>query len=218
MIAIPEESGVFTPAPPGTKDIVVEIKPKQNPIKKYALDRQRKLLAVILKLAQNGSYDDTGFLVRSDGSRLEEADLISLLLFAMSPGRTVTGLEDFIKILARSGVKPDDVINDQVRVMLSKYMARMTNSPRKTTIDMVPPTVVERVVADHNYAAPNNDDNTNNQANPPDNPIMYWDEGEEERILKRKRPIADEGHGEQAERLKAPKKTTPWDLSDDEDL
>lgn len=102
-------------------DIVVEVdSKKQNSIRKYALDRQRKLINVILKLAQHGSYDKEGYLLRHDGSRLEESDFISLLLFAMSPGRSIRGLQDFIHILASAGITPNEVINIQVKELLSK--------------------------------------------------------------------------------------------------
>jgi hypothetical protein len=93
---------------------------KRNSIRKYALDRQRKMIRVILKLAQSGSYDMDGSLLRTDGSPLEDTDMVSLLLYTMSPGRVVRGLHDFVEILINAGVTAADVINTQVKEMLMK--------------------------------------------------------------------------------------------------
>ena len=93
---------------------------KRNSIRKYALERQKKMIRVILKLAQSGSYDMDGSLLRIDGSPLEDADMVSLLLYTMSPGRIVRGLHEFVEILLNAGVTPGDVINTQVKEMLMK--------------------------------------------------------------------------------------------------
>ena len=110
---------------------------KRNSIRKYALDRQRKMIRVILKLAQSGSYDMNGSLLRTDGSPLEDTDMVSLLLYTMSPGRVVRGLDDFVEILINAGVTATDVINTQVKEMLMKRVKegvyhRQTNRKQVT--------------------------------------------------------------------------------------
>lgn len=112
---------------------------KRNSIRKYALDRQRKMVRVILKLAQSGSYDMDGSLLRSDGSPVEETDMVSLLLYTMSPGRVVRGLYDFVEILINAGVTAADVINTQVKEMLMKRANERVDRPQRKIKQVTPP-------------------------------------------------------------------------------
>lgn len=199
MTAIPAEGDLFTPA--SKPDIVVETGKKENLIKKHTLERQRKIMSVVLKLAQHGSYDADGVLIRTDGSRVEESDLIELLLFAMSRGRLIRGLDDFARILAKAGVTPDEVINSQVRDLLMKQINQHTNVPSTAPPPQDPPSPHTPPIPpprDHDYHASE------------DTPM-----NEELVGNKRKR---DEGHEEPDTRVKASKKLGPWDLSDDDSM
>lgn len=88
---------------------------KVNSIRKYAMDRQIKLLNVVLKLAQKGYYDDSGAAKFENGEKL---DIIPLLLHCFSPGRNIKGLESFVDMLHRAGVDPENIINHNVREMM----------------------------------------------------------------------------------------------------
>lgn len=102
--------------------VMQEVEPK-NRIKKYALDRQRKLLKIILKLASVNGYDNNERIKLRDGSYLDQSDVVSLLLYTLSPGRKVHGLEQFVDLLKEAGVTSDMVINENVKSMLSRKMS-----------------------------------------------------------------------------------------------
>lgn len=133
---------------------------KRNSIRKYALERQRKMIRVILKLAQSGSYDMDGSLLRTDGSPLEDADMVSLLLYTMSPGRVVRGLHDFVEILINAGVTAADVINTQVKEMLMKRGNERVNQQQIKRKQVKPPPpeqfgeATDVYSQDHEYSLP----------------------------------------------------------------
>ena len=93
---------------------------KGNSIRKYAHERQRKMFSVILKLAAYGGYDTTGRIKLKDGTFMERSDIISLLMYSLSPGRSVKGITEFVDLLHAAGVHPDEVINLNVRELLRK--------------------------------------------------------------------------------------------------
>ena len=99
-------------------------KSRGNSIRAYAADRQRKLLVIALKLAEQGGYDSYLRIKDKDGKSVEQSDLIGLLLHSLSPGRSVKGLREFVDLLHRSGVTPDLIINTQVKEMLESYGTR----------------------------------------------------------------------------------------------
>lgn len=110
-----------------TEEVVTSDQPKtkkENSIRKYAVDRQRKLLSIVLKLAHSGAYNGSGTLMKPDGTPLYEADLINLLLYTLSPGRMIKGLSEFVEILRHAGVTPDEILNNTVKEMLLKVMKR----------------------------------------------------------------------------------------------
>src|SRR5437879_895816 len=76
-----------TPTPPVASS--APSKPKVNSIRKYAFERQSKLLNVVLKLAKHGMYDENG-MVGADGQTF---DVVPLLLHCFSPGRSIRGLD-----------------------------------------------------------------------------------------------------------------------------
>lgn len=108
------------------EDVAGDAKNKRggNRIRTYAADRQRKMLTVVLKLAVAGAYDELGQFRTLDN---EPLDIIPLLIYALSPGRNITGLTDFVRLLADAGVEPGDVINSHVKDML----IRRRNGPKK---------------------------------------------------------------------------------------
>lgn len=87
---------------------------KGNSIRKYAAERQRKLLIIVLKLAAYGGYDENGVIKDT------EHDIVPLLLHSLSPGRNVAGIQDFVNLLHKAGVSPDLIINADVRELLRR--------------------------------------------------------------------------------------------------
>lgn len=117
---------------------------KGNSIRKYAADRQRKMLTIVLKLANSKGYDDMGMMKTLDGELL---DIVPLLIYTLSPGRNIVGLHDFVNVLLQAGVKPEEVINSHVRDMLARkasaerpvYRARRTERVGKGPPPPPPP-------------------------------------------------------------------------------
>ena len=164
LVPVDESTEPTTHAFPSEVVIPVSQQPttsttKRNSIRKYALERQRKMVRVILKLAQSGSYDMDGSLLRTDGSPLEDTDMVSLLLYTMSPGRVVRGLHDFVEILINAGVTATDVINTQVKEMLMKRVNERVDRPQRKIKQVTPPPEPPKEAADvytqdHEYSLP----------------------------------------------------------------
>ena len=108
-----------------------------NSIRRYAAERQRKMLNVVLRIATFGGYDEKGRIKAADGSFIDESDIVPLLSYALSPGRHVKGLDHFVDLLARAGVDPSDILNVNVRELLIK---RLSNSSYSLPRSPTPPT------------------------------------------------------------------------------
>lgn len=103
---------------------------KINSIRKYAMERQQKLLNIVLKLALKSSYDSSGRMRDRNGSYTLE--IAPLLLHALSPGRSLRGMDRFVKILFDAGVTPEEIINVNVKEMLrSLWKGRLPPIPEK---------------------------------------------------------------------------------------
>lgn len=125
---------VLVPLQEGGSDIFAEPAPpenageprKKNSIRQYALDRQRKLVSIVLKLASYGGYDEDGRIFDENGTPVPQSDVVALLLHALSPGRNVSGLDAFVSLLHRANVPPDLIINGNVKQMLYNMRQRQT--------------------------------------------------------------------------------------------
>lgn len=132
------ESDVFNESAPETSSTTEAASPavtskKGNSIRKYAAERQLKLVQIVLRLALYGGYDSEGRIKTSDGYK----DIVPLLLYAASPGRNVKGLSDFIDLLYKANVSPDMIINSTVREELLDRIKRggRRESPRTKTTE-----------------------------------------------------------------------------------
>lgn len=81
--------------------------------------KQRKMLQMVLRLALQKAYDESSSFVSESGDRF---DIIPLLQYALSPGRSVRGLEEFVVLLYRAGVEPEMLINPEVRDRLRQMI------------------------------------------------------------------------------------------------
>ena len=136
MSLIPYQSGGgsnpqadFQPPPDASPAETPKVKSQlSNSIRRYARDRQTKILKVVLKLAKNGLYDHEGMFSLRNG---EKFDIVEHLMHCASPGRSIKGLDQFVDLLHKAGVDPDDIINHNVREML----LRKTPGPRASSIN-----------------------------------------------------------------------------------
>lgn len=130
MTLVPYQEGgageEFVTAPSGatnTTSVASRPKAKSNSIRSYALQRQSKMLQVVLKLAVAGAYDSNGEMTTSDG---KQVNVIPLILHCFTPGKTILGMDDFIQVMSEAGVDPELVINENVREMLLQHRTRST--------------------------------------------------------------------------------------------
>jgi hypothetical protein len=110
---------------------------KVNSIRKHALDRQTKLLKVVLKLAQTNAYDSNGTATDGKGGRY---DVVPLLLYCFSPGRSIRNLDHFVETLHSAGIDPQDILNQNVREML---LQKQEGPPGRHVVTTLPDPVPE---------------------------------------------------------------------------
>lgn len=89
-------------------------RPKKDPI-----SRIHKILRLILKLAQVDAYDINFQIKSENGVPVPKSDVGRLTLQALSPGRVILGEEEFVRMLHKAGIYPDEIVNDQYKAKLS---------------------------------------------------------------------------------------------------
>lgn len=178
---------------------------KKNSIRQYALDRQRKLISIVLRLASFGGYDEDGRIIDEDGRSLPSSDIVALLLHALSPGRNVSGLNTFVSLLHRANISPDLIINGNVKQMLISRMQRQTlpKTHARSSRPSVPPAAPTARVVPEDRPVP---------LLPPPPPLQQM--VFPERSEKRKRQDDDD---EEDSPPKSMQKTSVWD-DEDSDL
>lgn len=95
-----------------------EPKLPKNSIRAHALNRQRKILTIIRKLARIEGYNDQGHIKGRNGSYLEKSDIATLVLWAVSQDKIIYGLQEFVDLLKAAGVTADEVMNENLRIRL----------------------------------------------------------------------------------------------------
>jgi hypothetical protein len=83
---------------------------------------------IILKLGSIKAYDDNRRILGSDGKYIPGSDITMLMNEAMTPKRTLIGLDEFVKLLHQTKVDPDIIMNDNIRSKLVKYKRQNTHS------------------------------------------------------------------------------------------
>ena len=142
MILVPEEEMVQTGGS-DPMDVTLTsdpVQPKGNKIRRHAAERQRKLLSIVLKLASKQLYDSAGRFETRKG----KVEIAPLLMYALSPGRTYPALDEFVELLHKAGVTPDEVINGTVREMLLAKAGEVPtrgNPPHDSTTHRQPDTL-----------------------------------------------------------------------------
>lgn len=97
---------------------------KGNAIRQHAFERQRKLLLVILQLAKSNLYSDDLSIKLKNGDHLNSNQFINLLNYSLSPGKAITGIQDFVEILFEAKVTPEMLINENVKTLLRDVYAK----------------------------------------------------------------------------------------------
>lgn len=110
---------------------------KKNSIREYAKTRMESIFNVVLKLAQHGLYDSSGKFKMSNG---DDQEIIPLLLHCFSPGRTIRGLDHFVRLLHKAGVDPNTITNPNVEELLMHIgsSGSFENSAKRNKITATP--------------------------------------------------------------------------------
>jgi hypothetical protein len=104
-----------------TNDVVKKKKIRQT------VDRIKRIMKIILKLAKINGYDTEGRVLNDEGNYVENSNILTLLNHAMTKGRILIGQSDFISILHKASVEPDLIVNENVRSkLLSLYNDKRT--------------------------------------------------------------------------------------------
>lgn len=116
--------------------ITTQVEIKKDKIKMKIYDKVHRFIKIIMRLAKNSGYDDDLHIKLRSGKYLERSNIVDLLTHAMSAGKVLYGENEFIDLLHFSGVDPDLIINDNVRIKLMQ----LHNSKKADTIPRVPVT------------------------------------------------------------------------------
>jgi len=142
---------------------------KGNAIRQHALDKQRKLLMVILQLAKKNLYTDELKIRLKDGTLLEANQFINLLNYALSPGKALAGVNAFVEVLHEAQVTPEMLINENVKLLLrniyqkrgqavysatSTQTERAAHSPQGTQTERAAPTPQEHQTSQTSFDLP----------------------------------------------------------------
>ena len=107
--------------------ITSDVTNKTDKIRSKIYDKIHRFIKIILKLARSVGYDQDLRIKLKNGKYLEKSNIVDLLTHAMSVGKVLYGENEFIELLALSGVNPELVINENVRMKLIQYL----NRPKK---------------------------------------------------------------------------------------
>lgn len=187
---------------------------KGNSIRRYAAERQHKLLLIILKLAQYGGYDESGQFKTAHG---ESIDVVPLLAHASSPGRNVKGMNDFIELLYSAKVPTELIINVNVReALMKRYSGKSNSSPNFQPPKLSKP--IDTVPSSYNSDEKIPENPQSNTALPPPPPLRLMVPPDDPRVrgddrkLSSKRKRTDDDEGDEQQVIKH--KNNSWDDND----
>lgn len=86
-----------------------------NAIRNHAIDRQRRLLQIMMKLAAVSGYNEDGNLKNKDGTYNKETDIISLLMYALAREKAMRGIDQFVDLLLEARVPPMLITNENLK-------------------------------------------------------------------------------------------------------
>ena len=88
---------------------------KRNTIRENAMDRQRRLLQIIMHIASVQGYNNQCNIKDRNGSFVEGSDIVPLILYAVSKEKLVKDIEPFVNLLVDAKVPPEIITNEVLR-------------------------------------------------------------------------------------------------------
>ena len=88
---------------------------KRNTIRENAMDRQRRLLQIIMHIASVQGYNNQCNIKDRSGNFVEGSDIVPLILYAVSKEKLVKDIEPFVNLLVDAKVPPEIITNEVLR-------------------------------------------------------------------------------------------------------
>lgn len=108
--------------------------PMNDKVKSKIYDKLHRFLKIILKIAQYNGYDHELRIKLNDGNYMNKSNIVDLLTHAMSPGKILHGENEFVELLSNSGVDPELIMNDNIKVKLLKFKQRETTPTQEPIV------------------------------------------------------------------------------------
>lgn len=105
-------------------------KPSGNVIRQRSLEKQRRLLRIIMHLAAVNGYNANDEIKLSNGKYMQGSDIVSLLTYALTPGRLVSGIKEFVELCHEAGVPETLIANESVKAMLARLNGKRPSEKR----------------------------------------------------------------------------------------
>ena len=106
---------------------------KGNTIRDHAMDRQRKLLNIIMKIAMIKGYNDQGHIKDRNGNFLDGTDIVPLILYSVTKERLVKGLDAYVDLLVEAKVPPEVITNENLKQRLLNA-AHVNHRPKAISV------------------------------------------------------------------------------------
>lgn len=91
---------------------------KGNTIRDHAMERQRRLLQIIMRIAAIRGYNENGNIKDRHGKFIEGTDIIPLILYSVTKERLVRGIDAYVDLLVEAKVPPDVITNENLKQRL----------------------------------------------------------------------------------------------------
>ena len=79
------------------------------------VDKYRRIMTILLKLAIISAYNLNGEIRGSDGNFIPRSDIIKLTSISFSKDRQITGEDAYISLLSRARIDPSLLTNECIR-------------------------------------------------------------------------------------------------------
>ena len=101
------------------------------------VDKYRRIMNILLKLASIGAYNEYGEIRGSHGRFIPRSDIIKLISISFSKDKQVAGEDEYIYLLSRAKVDPTLLTNDRIRRRLEQHNTETPELPPNVLPDEV---------------------------------------------------------------------------------
>jgi hypothetical protein len=114
--SVPKNNPIQAKQAPYIINDLSETKENKKPDK--VVDKIRRILNIIYKLAHINGYELDGRIIDLNGNPIINSNIVDLINHSLSYGKVLIGESEFIQLLNKAGVDPEYIINENVKVKL----------------------------------------------------------------------------------------------------